>query len=338
MELRDKSKEELIRDLEKVNDELDRLKSMIGGLLDLSKFDAGKAWLSKENSDIIALARGVVNAFRPQAAAKNLELKEKFCAEQLTVYLDKDSITRLFTNLIGNAVKFTGKGYVEISITDKNDCVECGISDTGMGIAEEDLPKVFGKFQQFGRREGPGVETGTGLGLSICRSIVEMHHGKIAVESALNFGSKFTFTLPKYTERQIRRERVTEALKEAIRQSEPLCMLLFDIEQPPILTKGVDDEMLHSVTDKLENLLKLNLRRKFDLVVKDHCLILALLNLVKKDEISPVAERVKQNIIDFVSKEGLKNRINISYKLICYPEDGDSEEKILAEFEDTGII
>ena len=106
-------------------------------------------------------------------------------------------MTQVFTNLIGNAMKFTEKGTIEISCAQKEKEVMCAVADTGVGLAKDDLPKVFNKFQQFGRVAGAG-EKGTGLGLSIAKSIVEMHEGKISVDSKLGVGTKFTFTIPKY--------------------------------------------------------------------------------------------------------------------------------------------
>ena len=112
------------------------------------------------------------------------------------MYADKDRIIQVFTNLVGNALKFTKQGRIEISVVDRTDVVECGVYDTGPGITKEDLPLIFSKFQQFSRIAGSG-EKGTGLGLSITKGIIELHKGKIWVESEVGQGSKFTFTLPK---------------------------------------------------------------------------------------------------------------------------------------------
>ncbi len=103
-------------------------------------------------------------------------------------------------NLIGNALKFTDKGEIEISIKEMEKEIEISIFDTGRGIAEEDLPRVFRKFEQFGRTHGPG-ERGTGLGLAICKGIAELHGGRIGGESKINQGTKFFFVLPKSKDR-----------------------------------------------------------------------------------------------------------------------------------------
>lgn len=177
-------------------EDVDRLKRIIDDLLDISKLEAGKVQLNKEEVDIVSLAKAVIATFYPKAKLKNLEIREKFPDEKALAYVDKDSIIQVFTNLIGNAFKFTEKGSIEISVTDNPEYVECCVADTGRGISEDDLPKVFSKFQQFNRMDGPG-EKGTGLGLSISKSIIDLHRGKMWVESKLNQGTKFIFTLPK---------------------------------------------------------------------------------------------------------------------------------------------
>jgi len=179
--------------------DVDRLKRIIDNLLDISKLEAGKVELKREEIDIVALAKGVIAIFSPKAASLNLELKGDFPSEKAIAYADKDSIIQVFTNLIGNAFKFCEKGYIQIGVADKPEQVECYVYDTGRGVSQDDLPKAFGKFQQFNRMDGPG-EKGTGLGLSISKNIVELHNGKIWVESQLNAWTRFIFTLPKHNQ------------------------------------------------------------------------------------------------------------------------------------------
>ncbi len=177
-------------------DNIDRLTRIINELLDISKIEAGKLQLKKDNVDIVSLIKKTVSSFEGRAKEKGLELKQDFSPAEIPLFIDADKLTEVFINLLGNAVKFTDKGCIEISVKDKGKEVECFVKDTGIGIAQENLPKVFDKFQQFGRVSGPG-ERGTGLGLSIVKGIIEMHNGNIRVESRFGEGTKFTFVLPK---------------------------------------------------------------------------------------------------------------------------------------------
>ena len=180
---------------------IERLKHLVDDLLDISKIEAGKLELKKEWVDLIILAREVSALFGPKVKSIGLELKENFCSPTAMAYIDKDNIVRVFTNLIGNALKFTGEGHIEIFVKDKPDCVECYVADTGRGISEEDSLRVFGKFEQFGDYP-KAKEKGTGLGLNICKKIIELHQGEIWMESVLGKGTKFAFTLPKNTEKE----------------------------------------------------------------------------------------------------------------------------------------
>jgi len=116
--------------------------------------------------------------------------------ENITVVADRDRIIQVVTNLVGNAMKFTEHGEIEIIIGEKGNHGVCKVRDTGIGIAEEDLPKVFERFQQFGKKYGPGQE-GTGLGLSISKSIIELHNGTLFLESTKGKGTTFSFILTK---------------------------------------------------------------------------------------------------------------------------------------------
>jgi len=175
---------------------IDRLARIIDDLLDISKIESGKIELKREPLNIVDIVRQTVAGFKLRAEEKKLELRTDFSAKDITLYADHDKVIQIFTNLIGNALKFTKKGYIEISVKKLKDDIKCSVADTGIGISENDLPNVFNKFQQFTRVAGPG-EKGTGLGLSIVKGLVEMHQGKINVESRLDSGTKFTFTFPK---------------------------------------------------------------------------------------------------------------------------------------------
>ena len=120
-----------------------------------------------------------------------LELDEKLTKIQF----DKDRIIQVLTNLINNAVKFTEKGSIKIQTVKVDNNITVLVKDTGIGIKESDIPLLFERFKQLD--SGMTRKTGgTGLGLSICKDIVEKHNGKIWVESIIDKGSVFCFSLP----------------------------------------------------------------------------------------------------------------------------------------------
>ncbi|TAN61963.1 HAMP domain-containing histidine kinase, partial [bacterium] len=144
----------------------------------------------------VSAARQSISQFSSQAREKGLEIKEIFSLPAIECSLDKEKIIQVFSHLIYNAVKFTDSGCIEVAIRDKDGTVECSVSDTGIGIPQEDILRVFERFTQFRRAYGPG-EKGVGLGLAIIKEIIELHRGKIWVESQPGKGTKFSFSLPK---------------------------------------------------------------------------------------------------------------------------------------------
>lgn len=175
---------------------INRLVRVVDNIFEVSEIEFEKPAPKKELIDIVESAKTALADFLPTAKVKGLEIKENFPPAKVMFSADKIAVNRVWSKLISNAVKFTERGHIEIKVTQTAETVECSVSDTGIGIAPENLPKVFDKFQQFNRGFGPG-ERGTGLGLAIAKGIVELHKGRIWAESKLGEGSKFSFSLPK---------------------------------------------------------------------------------------------------------------------------------------------
>jgi len=193
--------EKLIEYLTIVKNNTSRLGMFINDILDLAKIDAKRFELGKEALELPPLIEEMVTFFRPQAEETKIQLAAVVPTSISLVSADQDKLRQVFTNLLSNAFKFTpegGKVTIEAKNAESGDFVEIAIKDTGVGIAKEDLQKVFDKFQQV---KPPGGKIkkvkGTGLGLAIVKGIVEAHGGRIWVESELNKGSNFIFTLPK---------------------------------------------------------------------------------------------------------------------------------------------
>ena len=177
---------------------LDRLNTLINDLLDLSKLEAKKMELRLESGSINAVIQTACESLGPWAASKSITLTKRLADGLPNVMLDPFRITQVLTNLIGNAIKFTpnqGRVTLEAKLGHEASTIQVSVSDTGVGIAQEDLPKLFTKFQQVGERSTTDVG-GTGLGLVIAKEIVELHHGRIWAESDSKKGAKFAFTLP----------------------------------------------------------------------------------------------------------------------------------------------
>jgi signal transduction histidine kinase len=170
---------------------------LVNDLLDASKLESGTMRLDKTSFDL----REVINELRetmllPLAKEKEIKLIETFAADLPPVVADRAKLRRILLNLLSNALKFTGKGgRVEISAENVDERVLISVSDTGVGIAAEDVARLFDKYEQTRSRATRG-EKGTGLGLYITKQLVELHGSEINVNSEPGKGSTFSFTLP----------------------------------------------------------------------------------------------------------------------------------------------
>jgi len=177
------------------------LLGLINDVLDLSKIEAGQLTLSLDDYSLHDMVHGVVSAVEPLAAEKRLAFTAEVAPDLPKGRGDERRLSQVLLNLVGNAIKFTDKGEVAIRASATNGAFTVAVCDTGPGIPAVAQAKIFEEFQQadssITRRKG-----GTGLGLSIAKRIVEMHGGRIWVESEPGKGSTFYFTLPVRVEAQ----------------------------------------------------------------------------------------------------------------------------------------
>jgi PAS domain S-box-containing protein len=177
---------------------LKRLTALINDLLDLAKLEQKKMDLKIETLAIDTVVSDCVDTLNSWAKGKSITLKKDIQAGLPALNIDPSRITQVVTNLIGNAIKFTPNGgsiTIGARLSAQSEALEVSVVDTGIGISKEDIPKIFDKFYQAGERISTDI-SGTGIGLTISKEIVELHGGKIWVESEKSAGTKFIFTLP----------------------------------------------------------------------------------------------------------------------------------------------
>lgn len=177
---------------------LKRLSLLVNDILDFSKLEAGKMEIKKETLSIEPVIVEMTETLTAWANTKQIKLEKNIDPGLPGVVIDALRIGQVLTNLISNAIKFTPAGGTvttgaKLDSEKKNLLVS--VRDTGIGISEKDLPKVFDKFYQTGERVSSDI-AGTGLGLSITKEIVELHGGTIWVESKKDQGAMFTFSIP----------------------------------------------------------------------------------------------------------------------------------------------
>jgi signal transduction histidine kinase len=181
--------------LERIQNNGKHLLALINDVLDLAKIEAGQLTLTLEDYSVPEVVKSVVTATEPLATSKGLKFTAALQGNLPMAHGDARRVSQVLLNLVGNAIKFTDEGEVEIRADlDKGQFV-LTVRDTGPGIADADQERIFGEFQQIDdtntRKKG-----GTGLGLAISKRMVEMQGGTISVDSTLGQGSTFRVVLP----------------------------------------------------------------------------------------------------------------------------------------------
>jgi Signal transduction histidine kinase len=174
-----------------------RLEKLVSALMTLSRADMD-APIARSEVDLSDLLQGSVDSLRPLAEEKGLAISAEL-ESGLSVEGDSDALIQVFVNVIGNAIKYTESGSIFVRAKAKADGAEIEVRDTGIGMPESELPRIFDRFYRVDRSRASG---GSGLGLAISRSIVERHGGRIGARSELGVGTSISITLPRSNNRR----------------------------------------------------------------------------------------------------------------------------------------
>lgn len=195
-----------------------RLSHLLNDLLDYSKLKNKEINLDRGPVRLQDVASVVMTIIEPLIKNKDIKLENKIPSNIPNAWADGNRVQQILYNLIGNAIKFTDAGTVTITAEEKQELLVIKVSDTGIGMSEEDLHNAFNGFQQ-GSNIKNRQQSGTGLGLNITRDIVELHGGEISLASKLGRGTTVTFTLPIY--RSSRKEMEQRSIKPYFRNARP---------------------------------------------------------------------------------------------------------------------
>ena len=178
--------------LEDARENAERLDELMSDLLELAEIESGALKLATERLRPIELARGAVERFQFAAESRHIKLENNVWPDLPWVIADRKAVGRIFQNLLSNAIRHTPRdGKVSLEAAERVGRILFSVRDTGEGIAEGHLPLLFGRFVQAGGKSG-----GTGLGLALVKRLVEAQGGQVSVESRVDEGSTFSFSLP----------------------------------------------------------------------------------------------------------------------------------------------
>ena len=312
-----------------------RLSRMVRGLLDISRIKSGKVELRMCPMNICLVLENVAKDMRREAAKKGIGLKVELPLHPLVVYADPDKIIQILTNLVDNAVKFTPEGgdvRVMAGGGAEGGCVEVVVTDTGSGIAPENLGGVFEEFASFDG--GIAERRGAGLGLAITRELVELQGGKIRVESKLGEGSKFTFTVPRYAISLFSAEHLDDEIKRVKKRETRLrfrrmlmMMLVIQVDNfREIYGRERGNEFLRELAKGLNAFV----RYPCDLVgAYEDDGVACVLNEVPEDKISAIEKRAKESVIG----RRFPGDLDIHQCVVVYPGDGSSGQELLRKIQ-----
>lgn len=287
----EKSPGELRKNLHMIMASGRRLTSLVNDLLDFSKAKNQDLQLKPESLDLHVLAEVVLRSCQPLIGDSPVELRNDIPADLSPVLADSNRLQQILYNLVGNAIKFTRKGHVSVGAVSKDGMFEIVVEDTGIGIPPDKQEAIFRSFEQADGNTAREFG-GTGLGLSITRQLVELHGGKIRVESAPGIGSRFFFTLPISSQPTQLVPSPAPAKRPSIDSSRPIPLTELNLSNLiPVPGTGkirllvVDDEPINhqvlrnylgeqryeitSVMDGTKALEVLDQGQKFDLVLLD---------------------------------------------------------------------
>ena len=317
-----------------IKSNIERLTRMIDNLLDMAKIEAGHARLSKEVVEAAVLVGQTVQGMRPLATNKAVALEALLPGEMPALYADVDKVTQVLVNLLSNAIKFTpGGGRITVSVSERANDIEFSVTDTGIGIAEADLPKLFEKFQQVHPAAGEGALKGTGLGLAISRRLVELHGGRIWAASRPGQGSTFAFTLPKYHEAELFHEFFKSGIEKAKRQHGRFSIVVFSVQNFQELKARYGLEETSRLLSEVETVLRGTVRRRDggDLVLRwRRGEMVVILAEADRAGAGAMAGRIKRIIEQRPFQiDATPVPLSIVTATATYPDEGTTEAELL---------
>lgn len=318
-----KQKELLI----KAQNNIERLRKLIEDLLDISRIERGTFRLhySLVNLNDLILDSSVY--FKNLAKEKNLHLEYRLPKREINIFLDAERLNQILTNLINNAIKFTEQGgEIKVELKTLEDRVRIGVIDTGIGIAREELPKLFNKFTQLSKTSA-ARKKGIGLGLSIVKELIKKHGGEIWAESELGVGSKFYFTLPLFYSIYVldkeTRNRINELLdKAASLYLINLLIVNYKKVKKSFKIRGIDllDNLkliINNTLDEFKSLIEKKSKLIFTGFLKDTATI--IIPEISEKEITKLCELFKDRIKRYFIENKIEN-IFINMGIIDIPK------------------
>lgn len=321
-----------------IKSNIERLSRIVGDMLDIAKIEAGHIQLRRELFTIGPFIEQIFQTFRPIADAKGVTLKVSLPANgSLMAFADGDKLTQILINLINNAIKYIpNQGNVTVSVEEQSNEMQFRVQDTGIGISEQDMPRLFEKFQQFRRVRGMRGAEGTGLGLAISKRLVELHGGRIWASSVVGQGTAFYFTIPKYSSEEIFRDRLRGGIVEARRRQSRFSLIVCAVSNFEELKTLYGFGNVGLLLKELETMLQCLVREQDgDIVIRwQHGEMLVILAEVDQAGAQTISQRLIRMVEQHPFSVGAHSvLVNLSTAIATYPDEAMTEDELLCVVE-----
>jgi PAS domain S-box-containing protein/diguanylate cyclase (GGDEF)-like protein len=335
---------------------VNRLARIINDFLDLSKMEAGKMEIRFQKLNPAAIIETAVSTFALGAKEKSVSLAAEIPPDLPIITGDPDRLNQVLSNLLSNALKYTpegGKVTVKASSINRLETpipgilslphrhyVRIEVADTGPGIPQDDLERIFDKFFQV-EKSLTRMVPGTGLGLPICRQLVEAHKGKIWVESRPGAGSNFVFVLPLLDGVEIFNSYLENLIQRAKSAISCLSLDLVRINHFQTIKAGLGVKRGGEIFEEVVQIAKKSAYKATDHVLPDEesARVFLILENTPKEGALAVCDRLKQNLLDFdFALEDPSTELEFSLGVATYPDDANSAQELLRMAERTELI
>lgn len=336
--------ENQIRFLSMADRNINRLSGLINDLLDISMIEAGKINFELKPLDLGTVLDMAINSLASRAGEKSIFIRKEIPSDLPQAYGDPDKLEQIFINLIDNAIKFTPRGgqicvsASEVRSSEVRDFIKVSVTDTGTGIGPDEIEKIFDRFYQVEKTLTRTVN-GSGLGLSIVKGLVEAHGGKIWMESEVGKGSKFSFTLLKYTSERAFKDLLHREIQKANENNTPLSLLILKVDEFEYLRETHGEAEALKLAREVRQLGESTVRRSTDKinVRADGGVIIILFDTPKQGALA-LADRIKESVSKQRFTAGEESiKINLELIVATFPEDGRTEDELMKIIENQKI-
>lgn len=310
-------------------DNVERLRNIIDDLLDASRIESGRLKLRYSLVNLNDLIQDSSSFFKKLAEDKGLVLDYRLPKEQVNIFIDAGRINQVLSNFINNAIKFTEEGgEIKVELKILTTKVRIGVIDTGVGIAKQDLSKLFNRFIQVSKIVD-AERKGVGLGLSITKDLVEKHGGEIWVESKLGVGSKFYFTLPRFYTESILDNQIRKKINDLLDKGKPVYLINLLIVNFKEIKKRIRTELpnlfraLNDIVDVTLKKFSQDEREKPQIILRDYKRgeYSIVFPEAREREATQLCELLKDKITNYFEKNRIEN-VFINVGILSYPSKG----------------